>query len=252
MTEVEWLGCDEPSKMLWFLRERVTSRKARLLMAACCRRGWSLFVDDRCRNAVEIAERFAEGLAKDEERNSAWQHARDAYADINTQSYGEVGNPWHPIFAAEAAAEAAIVAVSRIDDAVDAASLFLPERSLDDQQPSFLMALDGIRWMLVALSKTANTEDAAQVQLIHDIFGNPFSPVAVDPTWRTPTVTSLAIAAYEERNLPSGELDAVRLALLADALEEAGCSAETILDHLREPGPHIRGCWAVDLLLARE
>ena len=67
----------------------------------------------------------------------------------------------------------------------------------------------------------------------------------------TPAVVALAEAAYEERLLPSGELDTQRLAILADALEEAG-AAGALLEHLRSPGPHIRGCFAVDLVLARE
>ena len=64
-------------------------------------------------------------------------------------------------------------------------------------------------------------------------------------------MVGLAQAAYDERELPSGTLDATRLAVLADALEEAGCPDRTILDHLRGPGPHVRGCWAVDLLLGK-
>src|SRR5262249_27906398 len=83
----------------------------------------------------------------------------------------------------------------------------------------------------------------AIVALIRDIIGNPFRPVTLNPTWRTPAVTSLAQAAYDERHLPSGELDTQRLAILADALEEAGCTSAEILDHLRSPGPHVRGCW---------
>jgi hypothetical protein len=59
----------------------------------------------------------------------------------------------------------------------------------------------------------------------------------------------LAQVAYDERNLPSWELDPARL---ADALEEAGCADADILSHLRGPGPHVRGCWAVDLLLGKE
>jgi hypothetical protein len=62
-------------------------------------------------------------------------------------------------------------------------------------------------------------------------------------------VTSLATAAYDERILPSGELDPARLAVLSDALEEAGCDDPDILNHLRSSGPHVRGCWAVDLIL---
>jgi hypothetical protein len=60
-----------------------------------------------------------------------------------------------------------------------------------------------------------------------------------------------AQAAYDERHLPAGTLDNVRLAILADALEEAACTSEEMLSHLRGPGPHVRGCWPVDLCLGR-
>ena len=92
----------------------------------------------------------------------------------------------------------------------------------------------------------ANAEVTA---LLRDVFGNPLRPVTVDPSWVNDTVTSLAEAAYQERVMPEGALDGTRLALLADALEDAGCTEATILGHLRAPGPHVRGCWAVDLLL---
>ena len=83
------------------------------------------------------------------------------------------------------------------------------------------------------------------------VFGNPFRPVAVDPPISTPTVVSLTQAAYDERALPSGELDRLRLSILADALEEAGAGGD-LLDHLRSAGPHVRGCWALDLILGKE
>jgi hypothetical protein len=76
--------------------------------------------------------------------------------------------------------------------------------------------------------------------------------VSFDASCVTPTVNRLAEAAYEERSLPEGTLDAARLAILADALEDAGCTDTDILGHLREPGPHVRGCWAVDRVLAKE
>jgi hypothetical protein len=88
--------------------------------------------------------------------------------------------------------------------------------------------------------------------LVREIFGNPIQRVALNTAWLTPTAKSLALTAYEERRLPSGELDCPRLAVLADALEEAGCTEEAVLDHLRGPGPHVRGCWPVDLLLGKE
>jgi hypothetical protein len=91
-----------------------------------------------------------------------------------------------------------------------------------------------------------------QSKVIRDIFGNPFRPIALNPAWLTPTVTTLATSAYNECSLPSGELDTIRLAVLADALEEAGCDNAAILGHLRSPGPHVRGCWALDLVLGKE
>jgi hypothetical protein len=87
-----------------------------------------------------------------------------------------------------------------------------------------------------------------------DIFGNPFRPITINPawlTWNDGTVVRLAQSAYEERHLPAGLLDNARLVVLADALEEASCDNAEILSHCRGPGPHVRGCWVVDLLLGR-
>ncbi len=61
-----------------------------------------------------------------------------------------------------------------------------------------------------------------------------------------------AADAYDERGLPAGILDPTRLAMLADALEDAGCTDAALPGHLRGPGPHVRGCRAVDPLLGKE
>jgi hypothetical protein len=88
--------------------------------------------------------------------------------------------------------------------------------------------------------------------LLRDIFGpDPLRPVPVEPAWRTPTVTALAQAAYDERLLPSGLLDTTRLAVLADSLIDAGCTDAELLGHIRGGGPHWRGCFAVDVLLGK-
>jgi hypothetical protein len=91
---------------------------------------------------------------------------------------------------------------------------------------------------------------AGVAAVLREVF-HPFRPVAADPSWRTPDVVMLAEAAYQERLLPQGALDTARLALLADALEDAGCTDEEVLGHLRGPGPHVRGCWALDLCLGK-
>jgi hypothetical protein len=95
-------------------------------------------------------------------------------------------------------------------------------------------------------------ESRNQCRLVRDIFGNPFRPTTLDPTCRTAAVISLATAAYGERELPSGHLDNARLRVLSDALEDAGCTDQAILDHLRAPGPHVRGCFVVDLISGKE
>jgi hypothetical protein len=80
---------------------------------------------------------------------------------------------------------------------------------------------------------------------LRDIFGNPFRPVTLNPSWRTPTVKQLAEAIYKERAFE-------RMPILADALEDAGCDNADILSHCRGGGEHVRGCWVVDLVLGRE
>jgi hypothetical protein len=91
--------------------------------------------------------------------------------------------------------------------------------------------------------------------LLRDVFGPlPFDEVQIEPawlTWNDGTLVRLAEAAYEQRHLPDGTLDPGLLGVLADALEEAGCTSSEVVQHLRGPGPHVRGCFAVDLVLGK-
>ena len=91
--------------------------------------------------------------------------------------------------------------------------------------------------------------------LLHDIFGNPFHPLppldSAVLNWNGGAAAQLALAAYNERSMPSGHLDPARLGVLADALEEGGCATQELLAHLRSPGPHVRGCAALDSVLGR-
>jgi carbon storage regulator CsrA len=70
--------------------------------------------------------------------------------------------------------------------------------------------------------------------------------------WLTDNVRALARAADEARTLPEGLLENARLAVLSDGLEEAGCTDVEVLQHLRSAGPHVRGCWALDVVLGKE
>jgi hypothetical protein len=70
--------------------------------------------------------------------------------------------------------------------------------------------------------------------------------------WNDDSIPRLAQAIYDERLMPAGTLDTARLAILADALLDAGCEDDALIQHCRSAGPHVRGCWAVDLILGKQ
>jgi hypothetical protein len=229
-------------------------RRLRLFACSCCRRFWHLFTDPRARRAVEVAERFADGRASPDELAAAGQSAGDAErsamdrireltggrgwsgplpADLETAHYDR----------ATAAAAVAASATAGLAKAAEAAAL----------QCVMAAGVGRERWE--DGRPVQHAVEAMQCDLLREMFGNPFHPASLAPavlTWNDATVVRLAQAAYDERQMPEGTLDNGRLLVLADALEEAGCRSEDILDHFRGPGPHVRGCWVVDLLLGRE
>src|SRR5262245_14314217 len=77
MTEAEWLACTDPQEMLRFLRRNASDRKLRLFAVACSRRIWS-WIDDLGRNAVNVAESCADGMAGPEEMRAARLACRGA------------------------------------------------------------------------------------------------------------------------------------------------------------------------------
>jgi hypothetical protein len=80
--------------------------------------------------------------------------------------------------------------------------------------------------------------------VIRDIFGNPFCPVLLNSSWLTSSVFTLAQQMYETR-------DFTLVPVLADALQDAGCDNEDVLNHCRATGPHVRGCYVIDLVLQK-
>src|SRR5262249_39052481 len=107
-----------------------------------------------------------------------------------------------------------------------------------------------------AKQRKEKAERKARCDLIRDLVGNPFRPSPPLPAavlaWNDGVVRHLAQALYDDRQMPEGTLDTAQLALLADALLDAGCDDEELLSHLRSDGPHVRGCWSVDLILGKE
>lgn len=232
MNEQEWLACTDPQRMLEFLPSKISDRKLRLCAVACCRLAWHLMTDEMSRKAVEIGEQYADGAANDQEREMAYRLAKEAFYPI-----AAAAGWFRPTHGTTAAA--LFVVDEHASDAVGPAlgAIATVEANVGDIDP-FLMSGDD-----------PATKAISDRMLLLEIIGNPFRPTSIDSTWLTQPVLSLAQAAYDKRNLPSGTLDNACLAVLADALEDAGCDSADILNHCRQYGDHYRGCWVVDLLL---
>jgi hypothetical protein len=240
MTEQQWLECSDPQNMLAFLRGKASDRKVRLFAVGCSRRYLHLTRDPRVGEALTVAEQFADGRVRDEERSRARKAAQQA-----AQVRGVVARP-DATKTERRAASLAYYAAAR--NAMEAAW----------NVPS--LAVEVLVWReggynTCDWNAIKSAQGATQSELLRDIFGNPLRRVTIDHAWlawNDGLVVRLAQAAYEQRNMPEGTLDKSLLAILVDALEEAGCTDTNILGHLRGPGPHARGCWVVDLLLGME
>src|SRR5262249_38949920 len=217
MTEAEWLAATDPNVMSRFLcderglsRKPVGRRKLRLYACACCRRAWHLLDDERSREAIETAESYADGTVPQAELDRVWHRGQPHFL------------------------------CSSVCDQIGPALVHAPDEA------SFLLGLAADGEMKAVYRTTEAAEQAVQVALLRDIFGNPFRPVAVDPRWLTSDVVALARGIYEGRAFD-------RLPILADALQDAGCENADILGHCRDPQlAHIRGCWVVDLVLGKQ
>jgi hypothetical protein len=108
-----------------------------------------------------------------------------------------------------------------------------------------IVGAERVQVAIRAENQIVATEEQGAMGSLRDIFGNPFRPVTLDPACRTSNVLSLAQTIYDERAFD-------RMPILADALEDGGCTNAEILQHCRQPGEHVRGCWVVDLLLRKE
>jgi hypothetical protein len=175
--------------------------------------------DERLRDAVQAAERFADGRATKDELAAA--HTAVSWMTDDSGPFG--------------AAPPGVRVGIDMAVAVTAPQAF---------EAAFAMTATSTP--LAGRMQTTAAE-AYLCQLLRCIFGNPFRPVSTAPVWRTwrhGTVAKLARTIYEECRFTD-------LPVLADALEEAGCNDENILGHLRGPGPHAGGCWVVDLCMGK-
>jgi len=222
MTEEQWLACEDPQRLLELVRSGASDRKARLYACALARRVWDKLTQPE-RTALEVAERFADGLGPPQEREAAELALYLQPNEPSARGYGS--NVYFVLCAVSSPAYPSVGHAFR-----------------------YTVEAFGLRHALADV--LFRTEDKARARLLRDIF-NPCHPQAGGSLPSASDGLALAHAAYDERHLPEGALDRARLAILADALEDAGCADAELLGHLRSPGPHVRGCWALDLILGK-
>jgi hypothetical protein len=232
VTEAEWLICANPNAMLEHLRGKVSERKLRLFGCAVCRVVWHLFTDERSRKAVDVVERYVDGLASLEEMAVAEKAASDA-RDL---AVGPCSNaPRRHRSRAGRCTSWAAYDLTTIPDGEDVCQYVW--RDVED---ATTYALDAERGH-------CRENGRLGASLLRDIVGNPFRPSSINPTWlafNDGTIKKLAQAVYDDRAFE-------RLPILADALEEAGCTDAQILHHCRQSAGHVRGCWVIDLILGK-
>ena len=205
----------------------VSDRKLRLFAAACCRRAWHLFAP-LSRVAIETSERFADGAATCDQLLCA------DYGNREVAPGGILhilGSTWETM--------AKVIAANAVHRPVELSCVRLILEQLPiavRENPHSWESWFG--W---------NKARRAHIRYLQCVFAlaKPEPHDRTTPFPVSPTCIDLAQAIYTDRTFD-------QLPILADALEDAGCTNTAVLDHCRQPGEHIRGCWVVDRVLGRE
>ncbi len=235
MTEEEWLTPGDsraPEKMLAVLagrfaprpvnshNKRLRRRKLLLFGVAACRDRQHLLLKPDTRALLDLIECKADGTVGHELRAARERSMQAARPTVP----GEKHAAWHNAYDN---AEYAIHLLAHNTFSSEGALFLQNLCSASEFDPYSPLAPEG-----------------RLCQLLRDIFGNPFRPVVFDPAWRTDTAVALARTMYDSREFGA-------MPILADALQDAGCEDEQVLNHCRDAtAPHVRGCWVVDLVLS--
>ena len=223
MREKTWLACKDPEPMIAFLGARVSDRKLRLFALACVRRAWHFVTDKRIPKLVALLEDVADGRVKSRQREGA-----------RNRSYA--------------------VASSNLDDmqqciGYDLWTAFEKDQGRENNDlgecvaAAFGYFAQGKNGPTRKFNAGKKAERQQQPALLREVVGDPYRPVTFDPKWRTDTARALARQMYDSQEFGAAPI-------LADALQDAGCECEPLLNHLRDAtAAHVRGCWAVDLVL---
>jgi hypothetical protein len=217
LTEGEWLSSKARiSNLLRIVRTcHITDRQLRLFGCACCRRIADLLDDERYNCMIALAEEYEDGLRTADEL----QFARDSLVDVLETIRNDVAFHY---------ANSALFSTL---------SSNLGFRAIEDIAAYCRIAR-------VHLPNDKTNEEQVHIHYYRDLIGNPFRPVTFIPSWRTGNVLELAQMIYNNRTYN-------HMPILADALMDAGCEDEQIIGHCHSDGPHVHGCWLLDMILGK-
>ena len=229
MTEKEWLESDDFEMMWWFVRKRVSERKLRLVAV-------DFFTQFSCyaRGGISWSSNRPPGNGTDVDR--------------------EMRRIWASIDVAERHADGLATDHELAAVAIENDCRYFGLESM--YAYGWAATSNDVASALASVARAfrggaSRGTDSERCKILREIVGNPFLPADIDPywlIWNDRIVRRFAQSIYDERVYD-------RMPILADALEEAGCADESILQHCRlelelYSGPHVRGCWCLDLLLA--
>ncbi len=214
MTESEWFSAPYDEDVLEFLKDsrKATPRKIRLFCCGLVRREIAWLRHPWGQRALELAERFADGQVAKSEMSAAH---RDAMKRIMRGALPETNEE---------------------------------ELHISTATKGATWAAHPNAWVAAQTFTMVPECRAGEDQYLRDVVGNPFRRTKIDPAWcnlNDQAVLKIASSIYTDRDFD-------RLPILADGLEDAGCSDKEILNHCRSVGPHVRGCWVVDLILGKK
>ena len=225
MTEEQWTSRANPIRMVEYLKSAATGRKLRLFATACIRL-FGQYLDGVPTLLLDTFEEYADERAEYDEIVALKESLERLTSSAFSSSPAQV--VWDMLI-----------------------NLTQQERYRPN---AYWLAREVVSEVgRVEIYAQANSECNDEMRrsvsraavVVRDIFGNPFRPVTFAPEWRADTALAIARGMYESRDFSA-------MPILADALQDAGCDSADILDHCRGPGPHVRGCWVVDLVLGKE
>jgi hypothetical protein len=265
MTEAEWLATTDCLALLIHLRgnaetqpgtfgmglhsssgflaygeaSRTSRRKLRLLAATICRKWWEIPLDESSRVMLVAFEAVLNEEGSWEQFFAAVTRIGEAVQRGERTAISHMAM-WDdtPHGVADLAMSVASAVANYV--AGDSVAITCADATESDMVGwSFGGGPPDSLWQA-----SRNATEAEHAPLLREIIGNPFRSVDFSASWRTDTALSLARVMYESRDFSA-------MPILGDALQDAGCNDDAVLDHCRGEGPHVRGCWVCDLVLGK-